>query len=366
MRRTMSQAPARSNWSACRPPSGRYSATPPSRRRNGRRCSACRSGPARRMSGPCHRSWGTIRSPRTSSASAHATGSTGPGVSRHLQCRPCPATCGRPRPGWGVADGRRGRRRARSNTCRRSRRSYRYTRRQLRCPRICCAYTSSSPVRWDARVARATFDCSMRMVRRSMMCFCRWMSHCGTRIVRDTPCCSTLAASSRESVQTGRWDGRSPRAAPIRSRSIGAGSMRRGHRWPNRLPAHSPLRHPASRPSISDVGDWSRRQPALRDPLVVSFPEPLDHALLHRALLVTTDRGLVIGGDVTVEAAETKWVFTPHDAWGSLAYRLAPLSTLEDPAGNRVGRAFEIASSATADCRAGVEGLSFVPKPSRP
>ena len=117
-----------------------------------------------------------------------------------------------------------------------------------------------------------------------------------------------------------------------------------------------------------DLGRWRLVAPTAgtRDPLVVSFPEPLDHALLHRALLVTTDRGLVIGGDVTVEAAETKWVFTPHDAWGSLAYRLAPLSTLEDPAGNRVGRAFEIASSATADCRAGVEGLSFVPKPSRP
>jgi len=103
-----------------------------------------------------------------------------------------------------------------------------------------------------------------------------------------------------------------------------------------------------------------------RDPLVVTFPEPLDHALLHRALLVTTDRGLVVGGDVVVEAAETRWVFTPHDAWRSLRHRLTPLPTLEDPAGNRVGRAFEVPSTAGAVRREGVEAVSFMPKSSRP
>ena len=117
-----------------------------------------------------------------------------------------------------------------------------------------------------------------------------------------------------------------------------------------------------------DPTTWRLAAPAAdtREPLVVSFPEPLDHALLHRALLVTTERGLVVGGDVAVEAAETRWVFTPHDPWRSTEHRLTPLPTLEDPAGNRVGRAFEIPSIAGEDRRVGVAAVSFVPKASRP
>ena len=104
-----------------------------------------------------------------------------------------------------------------------------------------------------------------------------------------------------------------------------------------------------------------------RDPLVVSFPAPLDHALLHRALLVTTDHGRVVGGEVSVEAAETRWAFTPHEAWRSLGHRLTPLPTLEDPAGNRVGRAFEVPSAAEPVRRDAVEaGIPFVPTSRRP
>jgi hypothetical protein len=117
-----------------------------------------------------------------------------------------------------------------------------------------------------------------------------------------------------------------------------------------------------------DPASWRLVAPeaGTRDPLVVTFPEPLDHALLRRALLVTTDRDLVVGGDVDVEAAETRWVFTPYDAWRSRGHRLTALPTLEDPAGNRVGRAFEVPSTAGAGRRAGVEAVEFVPRSSRP
>lgn len=117
-----------------------------------------------------------------------------------------------------------------------------------------------------------------------------------------------------------------------------------------------------------DPTSWQLVAPeaGTRHPLVVTFPEPLDHALLHRALIVTTDRGLVVGGDVDVQAAETRWVFTPHDAWRSRGHRLTPMPTLEDPAGNRVGRAFDVPSTAGADRRAGVEAVSFMPRPRRP
>lgn len=78
-----------------------------------------------------------------------------------------------------------------------------------------------------------------------------------------------------------------------------------------------------------------------RDPLRVGFPRALDHAIADRALYVTTGDGRVVDGSVAVNDASTRWSFTPHEAWSAGEYALATLSVLEDPAGNRVGRAFD-------------------------
>jgi hypothetical protein len=76
-------------------------------------------------------------------------------------------------------------------------------------------------------------------------------------------------------------------------------------------------------------------------PVVVSFPEPLDHGLLLRALAVR--RGPTgIPGQARVEAGETRWAFTPGEPWEPGEYALMVLSVLEDLAGNRIGRAFEV------------------------
>ena len=49
---------------------------------------------------------------------------------------------------------------------------------------------------------------------------------------------------------------------------------------------------------------------------------------------------------MTLEAADTRWVFRPRAAGDPGAYRLvAPI--LEDPAGNRIGHSFEGAMSKT-------------------
>ena len=105
-----------------------------------------------------------------------------------------------------------------------------------------------------------------------------------------------------------------------------------------------------------------------RDPLVVSFPRPLDYALLQRTLLVATDRGELVDGEIDVEAAETQWVFTPHVPWRSGEYHVMALPDLEDPAGNRVGRPFELASSASSERAAPPRdvidaSVSFSPRP---
>jgi hypothetical protein len=79
-----------------------------------------------------------------------------------------------------------------------------------------------------------------------------------------------------------------------------------------------------------------------RDAVAVTFPESLDHGLLLRALGVTGGEDLFLAGEVKIEAEETRWSFTPAAAWREGAHQLVALSMLEDLAGNRIGRAFEV------------------------
>jgi hypothetical protein len=89
--------------------------------------------------------------------------------------------------------------------------------------------------------------------------------------------------------------------------------------------------------------EW-RVEPAragTRDPLRVTFTHSLDHALAQKALFVTDTSSRPIEGSVTVDDASIRWMFTPREPWKAGEYRLGTLPTLEDPAGNRVGRAFD-------------------------
>jgi hypothetical protein len=93
-----------------------------------------------------------------------------------------------------------------------------------------------------------------------------------------------------------------------------------------------------------DQHTWRLTPPrrGTRDPLAVTFPEPLDHGLLQRALAVADSRGRRVEGASSIEAHETRWLFTPAAAWRSGGYFLQALTILEDMAGNRIGRAFEV------------------------
>ena len=92
-----------------------------------------------------------------------------------------------------------------------------------------------------------------------------------------------------------------------------------------------------------DYRTWRVQAPApgTRNPLSVAFPEPLDHGLLMRAIGVRRD-GQPVTGEVRVEADERRWIMTPAADWTPGRYELIALSILEDLAGNRIGRAFEI------------------------
>ena len=93
-----------------------------------------------------------------------------------------------------------------------------------------------------------------------------------------------------------------------------------------------------------DYKAWEVRAPraATVDPLVVTFREPLDHGLLLRALGVTAAAGPPIAGDVSVGTGEMSWTFTPKAAWRAGTHQLVAFAMLEDLAGNRIGRAFEV------------------------
>ena len=96
--------------------------------------------------------------------------------------------------------------------------------------------------------------------------------------------------------------------------------------------------------------DWRINAPAggTRDPLVVTFPKPLDHGLLQRAVGVAAG-STALEGDVAIAAGETEWRFTPRAAWASRRYDVVVLSILEDPMGNKVGRSFDVDSFTQVD-----------------
>jgi hypothetical protein len=73
------------------------------------------------------------------------------------------------------------------------------------------------------------------------------------------------------------------------------------------------------------------------DPLVVTFPRPLDYALLQRTVKVAG-----VPGKVMVARGETEWRFTPDAPWIAGPHELIVQTTLEDLAGNRVGRPFDV------------------------
>lgn len=90
--------------------------------------------------------------------------------------------------------------------------------------------------------------------------------------------------------------------------------------------------------------DWKIAAPAAatREPLRVTFPEPLDHALALRLLRVTRADGTPLPGAAALADAERAWSFTPGQRWLPGTHRIVVPAVLEDLAGNNVGKAFEV------------------------
>jgi hypothetical protein len=118
-----------------------------------------------------------------------------------------------------------------------------------------------------------------------------------------------------------------------------------GHEWldangaPLAADFTKPFRVAEAERTPVNPAQWriSPPRPGTSDALIVDFPRPLDYALLQRAIAVDG-----VKGKVEVARGEAQWRFTPESAWKHADYRLTVNTTLEDLAGNRVGRAFDV------------------------
>jgi hypothetical protein len=100
-----------------------------------------------------------------------------------------------------------------------------------------------------------------------------------------------------------------------------------------------------------DPRSWKIEPPPAgsRGPLSVRFPKPLDHAMMQRVLRVcrlgsagaAANRTQIVG-TIGISEEETHWSFVPRDPWPSGRYALSASTTLEDCAGNSIGRPFEV------------------------
>ena len=93
-----------------------------------------------------------------------------------------------------------------------------------------------------------------------------------------------------------------------------------------------------------EPAQWKIEPPksATREPLRVIFPEPMDHALAQRLIQITSASGESIEGQTALEDQERRWTFVPLRAWRRGSYQILIQTTIEDLAGNNIGKPFEI------------------------
>jgi hypothetical protein len=118
-----------------------------------------------------------------------------------------------------------------------------------------------------------------------------------------------------------------------------------GHEWldangaPLAADFTKPFRVVEAERAPVDLRQWRISPPkaGTADALIVDFPRPLDFALLQRAIMVDG-----VKGKVEVAHDETQWRFTPDAPWTQGDHRLIVNTKLEDVAGNRVDRSFDV------------------------
>jgi hypothetical protein len=93
-----------------------------------------------------------------------------------------------------------------------------------------------------------------------------------------------------------------------------------------------------------DPAQWRIHTPApgSRGPIAIDFSEPMEHALATRMIEVRDATNRIIAGEIVLGREESHWSFTPDEAWTAGRYSLVVDAALEDLAGNKVSRPFEV------------------------
>src|SRR5258708_668891 len=93
-----------------------------------------------------------------------------------------------------------------------------------------------------------------------------------------------------------------------------------------------------------DPAQWKIQppKPETRDAITLTFPEPMDHALAQRVICVTSAAGELLAGATALAGQERQWTFTPAPLWLPGPYQLVIQTTIEDLAGNNIGKPFEV------------------------
>lgn len=109
------------------------------------------------------------------------------------------------------------------------------------------------------------------------------------------------------------------------------------------VPLEAAFRHgftagPAERRGI-DLKQWRLSEPkaGTLEPLAIQFDRPLDYALLQDVFQIPG-----VSGTVSLGPGETQWRFQPAQPWKAGEYSLIVDMALEDLAGNRIGRPFDV------------------------
>ncbi|HEV3236987.1 MAG TPA: Ig-like domain-containing protein [Gemmataceae bacterium] len=93
-----------------------------------------------------------------------------------------------------------------------------------------------------------------------------------------------------------------------------------------------------------DPKNWKIKAPraGTRKPVIVTFPKPLDQALLERLVWVADAGEHKLAGKITLSEHETVWQFTPEKAWDAGTFLIVADTRLEDLAGNSIAKPFEV------------------------
>ena len=96
--------------------------------------------------------------------------------------------------------------------------------------------------------------------------------------------------------------------------------------------------------SLPKTDDWQLTAPAAgtTDPVVLSFPAPLDHGLLQRLLRVLGAGGEAFPGQAEVGEEELSWQWRPERPWTAGDYSVEVDTVLEDLAGNSLRSVFDV------------------------